>query len=130
VFGGSNGKLLSSNVHLDTHWAVRVVDARGKTYYFDFPQSQRDEAETSSNTSETWKWPSEAVQAITAEQVLGYTTYSPRKIEEICLHHLLIVICNITNISIRQQAPRMVGNAPLPLLAQPTFLYLPDVVDP
>jgi hypothetical protein len=135
VYSGSNERLLvlSDNIHLDTHWAVRVVDLQDKRVdkdfyadYFDFPRSQTG----TSQTVGEWEWPRIKVQKIKAKQNIGVTQCSNKDIEEKRLYHLLIAIYHSTNITISEGPQRIVGNAPFPLLAQPTILYLPCVADP
>jgi hypothetical protein len=108
---GSNERLLSDNVQLDTYWVVRVVDTKIRKAdqnfladYFDFPQSQCVEAETSSITSEKWKWSPEEVRSITAKQDLGSTKYRNEDIQRKRLHHPLmcIHITSLTLISVNE----------------------------
>ena len=114
----NNGRSLRDNIDLDTYWVVRVVDTEDKSgdknfhaHYFDFPQSQGDLAETSSNKAKNWKWTRERVGEIKARQNLGVTRCSIKEIRKKRLYHLLIYIYHGTNTIISTPPRRIVGTA-------------------
>ena len=135
LWRGRNGRSLADNVDLDEYWCLRLVDteckSQDKTFYadyFGFPSSQCFSAETSTNMNNR-KWSPEKVREIRAEENLGVTKCSIKDIEKKRLYHLLTYIYHSTNTVTSERPRKIVGNAPFPLLAQPTILRLPCIVD-